>query len=344
MISICKFPAALVVALSLTSSVEAEPYDPIVHITEMTDESRARTMEVWLWGPGPKKADDSTVAGNSVFKPVKGRSGQEFVPGRHPLLVMFHGTSGNTRSMAWLGSSLAAQGYIVISANHPGTTSLQVTQESMMQSWTQTEDGSFLIDSFLGSEEFAGSIDSSRIGSIGFSLGGYSALAIAGVRLDISKLQTFCLNRPHEETCKLVPDALYGPLVKGEPQNRDLADSRMKVAVSLAPGYVPAMDTASLSAIDASTLVIAGSQDEMLPIGHHARLLAGRLPRGEYLELSYASHFSFLGVCAEGALAILREENAEFLCHNPDEASRQQVHERTVRYISGFLEASFETN
>ena len=211
-----------------------------------------------------------------------------------------------------------------------------------METWQQATDGSFLIDALLASKEFAPSIDVDRIGSIGFSLGGYSALAIAGARLEIRKLQEFCRARPDEETCKLFPDALYGPQVDGQPQNRDVSDPRIRAAVSLAPGFVPAMDPGSIAAIEIPVLVMTGAEDEMLPVEHHARLLAGQFALGDYIELGYASHFSFLGICTSGALQILREENAEFLCHDPAESTRSAIHSRAIRYITDFLEASFD--
>lgn len=287
----------LVLVASALPNVWAAPYEPTVHITELTDESRDRTMEIWIWGPSQRTGRASTVAGNSVFEQVAGSAGGEFVPGKHPLLVFFHGTSGNARSIAWLSSALAAHGYIVVSANHPGSTSLQVTQESMMETWSQAQDGSFMIDTVLASKEYARSIDANRIGSIGFSLGGYSALAIAGARLDIRKLQEFCRISPEEETCKLFPDALFGPPVAGQPQNRGVLDPRIRVAVSLAPGFVPGLDDDSIASIKIPVLVVAGTEDEMLPVEHHARLLAGRFAFGEYVELSYVSHFGFLGQC-----------------------------------------------
>ncbi len=336
------FRAAIILAASALANARADAYEPAVYITELTDASRARTMEVWIWGPAEHKGSATTVAGNSVFEPVTGSVSRGFAPGPHPLLVFFHGTSGNTRSIAWLSSALAARGYIVVSANHPGSTSLQVTQESMMQTWLQAEDGRFLIDMLLESKEFAASIDAERIGSIGFSLGGYSALAIAGVRLEIRKLQDFCRASPGEETCKLFPDTLYGPQVAGEPQNRDVSDPRIRATVSLAPGFVPALDPESVADVDIPVLVMAGSEDEMLPVEHHARALAGRFVRGEYVELSYASHFSFLGRCTSGALEVLREESAEFLCHDPAGSNRQAIHDRAIRYITAFLDASFD--
>ncbi len=337
MVSLRKIALAAAVATLVVGDALAQAYEPAVYITELTDESRGRTMEVWVWGPGERRGDTSLVGGNAVFEPVAGRLGHEFAPGRHPLLVFFHGTNGNTRSIAWLSAALAARGYLVVSANHPGSTSLDVTEESILKTWLQATDGSFLIDSLLVSDRFGPSIDATRIGSIGFSLGGYSALAIAGARLQIGRLQDFCRAAPEEATCELFPNALYGPAVKGEPQNRDVSDPRIRAAVSLAPGYVPAMDPASLAAIEVPVLVIAGSADEMLPAAHHARRLAGRLERGEYAELSYASHFSFLGLCAEGSRELLREEGVEFLCDDLGAEQREAVHARVVGYVDSFL-------
>lgn len=337
MFSLHKFAVATAVAVLVLGDARAQSYDPVVYITELTDESRARSMEVWVWGPGERQEAASRVGGNAVFEPVEGRTGNRFASGKYPLLVFFHGTHGNARAIAWLSSALAARGYIVVSANHPGSTSLDVSEESMLETWSQARDGSFLLDELLASKLFAASIDAERIGSLGFSLGGYSALAIAGARLEIGKLKDFCRAKPDEATCELFPNALYGPLTKGEPQNQDVSDSRIRAAVSLAPGYVPALDRMSLAAIDTPVLVIAGSADEMLPVAHHARPLAGRLERGEYTELSYASHFSFLGICTEDALEVLREDNAEFLCDDLGAERRSAVHARVVSHVESFL-------
>ena len=337
MVSAHRLVIAISFATLILGDAGAQGYDPTVYITELTDESRGRAMEVWIWGPGEPRQAGSRVGGNAVFEPVAGRIANGFAPGRHPLLVFFHGTNGNTRAIAWLSSALAARGYIVVSANHPGSTSLDVSEESVLQTWLQAQDGSFLLDELLASSRFAPSVDVERIGSIGFSLGGYSALAIAGARLDIGRLQAFCREKPDEATCELFPNALYGPTVKGEPQNRDVSDPRIRAAVSLAPGFVPAMDRKSLAAIAVPVLVVTGSADEMLPVARHGRPLAGRMQRGEYVELSYASHFSFLGLCTEGALEVLRADDAEFLCDDLGAEPRSAVHARVIRHVESFL-------
>ena len=333
--------SALSLLYALTVSFVADAHVATVQVMELTDPKRGRTMEVWVWGPASVGEGTQKLAGNSVFEPVAGRPDSPYAPGRHPLLVLFHGTSGNARSMAWLSAGLAERGYMVVSANHPGSTSLDVSEESLIQTWLQAEDGTFLIDSLLASEQFARSIDADRIASIGFSLGGYSALAIAGVRLRIEELQAFCRRRPDEETCRLFPAALFGPAVDGRPQDRSLGDSRIRAAVSLAPGFVPAFDAGSIEAIGFPVMVIVGSSDLMLPVGQHGRPLAGRFPRGEYVELSGVSHFSFLGPCTEAAPAILREEGVEFICQDAAGSDRRKINAAVLAYVDRFLAASF---
>src|SRR5260370_14016062 len=39
---------------------------------------------------------------------------------KFPLIALSHGTGGSAMQMAWLGTYLAARGYIVVAVNHPG--------------------------------------------------------------------------------------------------------------------------------------------------------------------------------------------------------------------------------
>lgn len=303
---------------------------------EATDPATGRTLAYLLWGPSDGSGEVVPAAGNSVFEPVMAVPNGTFAPGPHPLIVLFHGTSGNYRSMAWLSSRLASRGYMVISANHPGHTSNEVTEASMMETWHQAEDGSFLITHLLGSA-YAPLIDENRIIAMGFSLGGYSTLAIAGAVLRIEPLQAFCRETPHSPTCDLFGEELYGPLVESRVQERDLSDPRLRAAVALAPGFAPMLDEGSLAAIDIPVMVMAGAQDEMLPIAEQARTLIGSMPHMTYVERSALSHFGFLGLCTSDAVAILEEENATFLCDDPEGTHRAAEHDITVDLIDAFL-------
>ena len=327
----------LVAAALLLSSQAAQAGDVAVVSAMAYDAERDREISFLIWGPSDGSGEETLVAGNSVFEPVAAVPHGAFAEGPHPLIVLFHGTSGNYRAMGWLGRALAAEGAMVVVANHPGSTSLDVTEQSMMETWNQAQDGSFLISWVLASDEFGSLIDQDRIVSAGFSLGGYSALAIAGAEIRTEALQAFCIERPASETCKLFGPELYGPLAEEGRQDQPLGDDRIVAAVSLAPGLIPAMDVRSFDRMALPVLVVAGTHDEMLPIDRHARLLAGRFQNGAYLELGNASHFSFLGLCTPNASEVLAEEDAEFLCNNPNEGDRREIHALTVRMIVSFL-------
>jgi predicted dienelactone hydrolase len=45
--------------------------------------------------------------------------------GRFPLIVLSHGTGGSALMMGWLGTALAAHGYIAAAVNHPGNNALE---------------------------------------------------------------------------------------------------------------------------------------------------------------------------------------------------------------------------
>lgn len=46
-------------------------------------------------------------------------------PRRFPLIVISHGTGGSALAMAWLGTRLAAHGFIAVAVNHPGNNALE---------------------------------------------------------------------------------------------------------------------------------------------------------------------------------------------------------------------------
>lgn len=45
---------------------------------------------------------------------------------KYPLLLLSHGTGGSADSLDWLGAALAAAGYVVAGANHPGNNVLEL--------------------------------------------------------------------------------------------------------------------------------------------------------------------------------------------------------------------------
>lgn len=310
-----------------------------VHQGELTL-PKGRTMSFLLWGPAARGTSKSVQArGNDIFLPVDAIKDAPFMPGRHPLVLLFHGTSGNADAMAWLSAALAREGALVLVANYPGYTTGEVTEETMMDVAGQARGGEQLLNWFLTTREGKSLVDPDRIITMGFSLGGFSALATLGVDLDIEKMRLFCQERPKSETCLLFGDKLFGALGNKWETPHLAFDKPVAAAVALAPGFIPAFRPEGVAAISQPVLVIGGTLDPVLPVKEHARSLAGAFENGTYAELTGATHFSFLGLCRPGAVELLAEDGAEFLCEDPKGVDRAQVHRRTPSLILGFLEA-----
>src|SRR5580704_15320886 len=70
---------------------------------------------------------------------------------RRPLVLLSHGTGGTASGLAWLGSALAARGFVVAAIDHPGNNALEdYTVEGFSLWWLRAVDLSAVIDAMLG--------------------------------------------------------------------------------------------------------------------------------------------------------------------------------------------------
>ena len=126
----------------------------------------------------------------------------------------------------------------------------------------------------------------------------------------------------------------------------DLRDQRVTALVTLDVGLSRGMTDASLAALPIPALVIAaGAPSRDLPAQLESAHLAKRLPAASnrYVEISDASHFTFLSVCKPGAQALLEEEvpGDGIICQDGDSArARGVIQQQVTSLIAAFLESS----
>src|SRR5579864_544319 len=109
----------------------------------------------------------------------------ENTEGSHPVIVYSHHSGGHRRAATFLCDHLSSHGYVVAALDHSevvaaelkgrdGETSEQLS--ARVDAWiaNRVPDVQFLLDHLLSSET---NVDSSRIGIVGHSFGGWTALA-----------------------------------------------------------------------------------------------------------------------------------------------------------------------
>jgi predicted dienelactone hydrolase len=122
-----------------------------------------------------------------------------------------------------------------------------------------------------------------------------------------------------------------------------LSDKRVTAIVSLDLGLSRGLTSASLAALPVPALVIAGGvpTEDMSPALESADMVK-RLPNTstQYLEISDATHFSFMSICKPGAVALIEESSPGdgMICRDGEGARpRAVIQQQMVAQISAFL-------
>jgi len=281
----------------------------------------------------------------TVFYPTTARPGLTWVgagfaevavdgpvaPGRHPVVVTSHGTSGSPTSHLDTVLALVDAGYVVAAPMHNGD---NFRDDSLVgrPDWIGSRAGELQrVGAFMTTKwKHRGHVDGSRIGLFGFSAGGTSALVALGGRLDMDRVAPHCRTAP-ELVCRLVK-----PASRAAARNAAAAApaSPFRAAVIAAPGFGFAFEPADLAEVRAPVQLWAGDADDNAPAASNAALVRRTLPAPpEYHLVKGAGHAAFLTPC--GPMAILLPP---MLCRDAAGFDRAKFHKRFNTEVVRFLD------
>ena len=307
-----------------------------VGVREVSVSQPGRDLGVTVWYPAGAGGKPTAIGDNKVFKGAQAAFDAAPVPGRHPLVVLSHGSGGRVEAMSWLATELAKAGFVVAGPNHPGTTSGDSTPADTPKLWQRTADLSAVIDTMTNDPAWNGVIDTDRIGVLGFSLGGSAAMEISGARANLAAYASYCDSYKKWDCAWFAGGVGY---VDDEPVKVDKLDlrsidrarfeqsnldRRIKTAVLVDPGLAQAYDDQSLKEISIPMHFINLGTADTIPLAVISDRLAKLTPKGSYAMVAGATHFSFLPECKEGAAEMLKSVGeVDPIC--ADEGSRPRV-------------------
>jgi predicted dienelactone hydrolase len=217
-----------------------------------------------------------------------------------PVIAISHGMASGRRTFAYLAKHLASHGFAVAVIEHED---MSLAKFDHVLAGTEPFPGannlidqpldiSFVLDRL----ETETNLDLERVGLVGQSFGGYSALALAGgtlipdvndpecqpenysdVLLDLSSLAKCTLDQNYQDPVKL-------------------RDSRVKAVIAINP-MAKIFGQGEMSQIKTSTMIISGTKDLIMPpVAEQIEPFAWLNDNpGKYLVLvKPATHFSFL--------------------------------------------------
>jgi predicted dienelactone hydrolase len=333
------------IGMAFRSFAPKEPYD--------WRGARVHTLDVVVWYPAAAIAREKplVIRGLDIFE--LGRAAQDAPlaakAARFPLVVISHGTGGSGLSMAWLGEALAAHGYIAAAVNHPGNNAAEpYTAKGFSIWWERARDLSETISGVLADARFGDQIDPERIGSAGFSLGGYAMIAIAGGITDVQGFVRFCDSPNAGRTCTSPPEFPslvedFRKLIREHPEvlrhsGNSFRDARVRAVFAMAPGLGPAVTASSLERISIPVQIVAGESDQNVPVELNAKYFAAKIPGAKlHIFPGNVAHYVFLDSCSE-----IGRKNMPMLCSDAQGVDRDEIHADTVRRALQFFRVTLE--
>ena len=253
-------PVSSIASVSpLPDLAQAGPYGVAVRELTVVDSRRNRTLPVDLYLP-------VNASGASPVGPA-------------PLVIASHGLAGDRKGFAIIGQHLASHGFAVAALDHPGSDRAQfeaLLSGSGKEIADPTEfserprDVSYLLDELTRLNATNGPLfnrlNMKEIGIIGHSFGGYTALALAGAKLDFATLQADC-NSPELIFNAANPSMLLQCTALKAPKqfSENLRDERIKSVMAMNPVASSVFGQKGFSQIAIPSLLVAGSADPIAP-------------------------------------------------------------------------------
>ncbi|GGE06752.1 dienelactone hydrolase [Aureimonas endophytica] len=301
---------------------------------------RAGLVAASLWYPAGTPTYRGLVGDNPVFQGTEAMIGAGIAPGRHPLVLLSHGSGGNMDGLGWLSSRLAARGAIVLAVNHPGSTSGDSSPRRSLEFGDRARDLSRALDTLLANPAFSPFIDPSRITALGFSLGGVTALNLAGARFDPALYRDYCARNADQGDCVFFAKGGVDFAHLPEDFAADARDPRVTSLVAIDPGATHALTTASLAAMTLPTLFVnlgGAERWKSIDVSAAGSDLVHRLPQARYVVVEPAIHFTMLGLCKPEAHDLLLAEHDDPVCDDPAGADRAKAHAKIAEAVLAFL-------
>jgi predicted dienelactone hydrolase len=202
-------------------------------------------------------------------------------PDPGPLVIISHGFGADRGFLRYLARHLASHGLTVAALEHPGSNVNWLSRASVsgnpgdlmspLEFIDRPKDISFLLDELTLLNEqpgtWQGKFNTKVVSVIGHSLGGYTALALAGGELQLDELRRSC--KSTDLLSKSPAEWLQCAASELPSRRLQLGDARVKNAIALNPVVGQLFGKTGLKQVAIPTLILSGTEDAFTPAVNH---------------------------------------------------------------------------
>jgi len=309
---------------------------------------RGINLDVTVWYPA-QSGGESVVLGESVF--FVGTSAMRDAPisnGKFPLILLSHGAglAGNPQAMSWIATPLAQQGFVVAAPTHPGNSGKNRSAAETMKIWLRPGDLTEALNAMEKDAFFKDHFEHDKVGALGLSIGGSTALAIAGARIAPKLLAGYCDTDAHNSSlCGWVRQSGVDlHTMNLQSAGRGNEDKRIRFAMAIDPAPVDVFEFKSFYGISIPVDLINLGQPGKIPLSVQASEVAKAIPMANYATITDASHYSMFAECKPGASEIAESEKiGDPICTDGGGRSRSEIHEQLIDMTTAAFSRALKT-
>jgi predicted dienelactone hydrolase len=325
------------IALSTLIVQQAEGASESVGVRQISapSEERGIDLDVTVWYPANAGGKLVTL-GETIF--FAGSSAMRDAPiseGKFPLILLSHGAglAGYAQALGWIAAPLAKAGFVVAAPTHPANTGPSRSAAETMKLWLRPRDITETLNAMDKDAFFKEHIDNDEKGILGLSMGGSTALAIAGARSDPKLLADYCDTDAHNASlCDWVRQSgvdLHATDLR--PAARDNEDRRIRFAMAIDPAPVDVFDFKTFSQISIPLEIINLGQPGKIPLTADASEIAKAVPSSTYSTIGDASHYSMFAECKPGASELAEYQKiGDAICSDGGGRTRSEIHAQLI--------------
>ncbi|QCI12278.1 dienelactone hydrolase [Pseudomonas putida] len=316
---------ALVLLSGVLGHAQAAPFVAGLHHMTLADPVDARPMQALAFYPASGQPHEQRIDGY----PLRVAEEAPVAMGQFPLLVLSHGNTGSPLALHYLATSLAREGFVVVAVIHPGDNARDPSRLGTLSNlYGRPLQVSAAITAARDDALLGPYLNDGKVGVIGYSAGGETALILSGAQPDLDRLRRYCLERPEDhDACKT-----HGVLIADRSELAPQADPRVGAVMLMAPLSL-LFGRHALAGVQVPALIYSGDSDQLVAVDRNAEALARKLPvTPDYRLLAGAGHFVFMARCDA-------EQHARMpaLCKDADGVDRQHIHHSLQRDTATFF-------
>jgi predicted dienelactone hydrolase len=195
-----------------------------------------------------------------------------------PVVIIAPGLNSDFQALSYVAQHLASHGFATVGIDFPESDNQRMLDALQgldtfpnPNAWmNQPKDVSLVLNTLekkmQSDPNWQGKLDLKNVGILGHSLGGYTATAIGGARVQWPDVLKKCatLNNPNQ--INLNPALLWQCQgIDGAPPVGDLRDPRIKAVIAINPVTNPAFGNEGVNQLSVPMMFIAGSSDIFAP-------------------------------------------------------------------------------